>query len=218
MSDKLNTKKPQSYKVSNTSTLFYGQFARRISFTCHNIYLLHEVNKNNVEYKINNLKFYTNGFYTSYIDDTKKLIKLLKFLSKCKVDYLLKSRTHFRGEIYFNDELILKYIEKYFYIGSYTKPTSEKEEQYLLKSNNKIVRKQYKFKYKVYLKDLNNRDNFIKWANSMGTDSIQFPNSFIKYPHAYFYVCNLKILDLCKLHIGSSIKKIEETVTEDEIH
>jgi hypothetical protein len=150
------------------------------------------------------------------IDDVRGGLEILNVLES-DLNHKLRVEGRFLS-IYSNNESLIDQISNIpgLHIRDIWKPVNDKAKEFLLTGPRAIIRKNYSHKYKVSIRGLKSEaENFKSWAAKLPKVKIISWNSY-KWD-SYFYVADEKTLSMCRLFLGSNVKKVEELVTETEI-
>lgn len=141
--------------------------------------------------------------------------KLLNLLDS-EDDFAVRVEGKILGIYSNNDELIEKIgnIDRTI-VREISVPSNQTVKNFLLSNPNKVITKSYTHKFRVTVNPLRaNSQSFHEWAEQI--PKIKLLKRTYK-TEGYFYAADEKVLGLCRLFLGSKIRRIDELVTEDEI-
>lgn len=149
------------------------------------------------------------------VNDVFNGFKLLNLLDN-EEDYTVRVEGRTLSVYSNNDALIDKiWSIDPLIVKEITQPVNETVKNFLLSNPNKIIAKNYTHKFRVTVNPLrNNSESFHEWAEKM--PKIKLLKRTYK-TEGYFYAADEKVLNLCKIFLGSRIRRIDEMVTESEI-
>lgn len=216
-------------KFKKTSKLFFDKYTLKVAV---NTILAGSFRDNQLDHVESILEFYKGKFkdpkvqsVPHYVWSGRKVTRIdfdtcnaVYNILKNEKDYQLRIETNCIN-IYSNNESFIDKITasvkgQVYYIS---KPVSEKVRDYLLNSKFKIIaNSKPEFKYKVTINPLRDDvDSFMDWGNSM-TGKVRLLSA-PKYSEGYFYALDSKVVTLCRLFLGSKIRRVDELVHESEI-
>jgi hypothetical protein len=218
-------------KLKKTNKLFYDRYIYKIAFETPFARSFRYSNAENIADTIkHNLKVNfdkTKGFLTFEIGwNTKTVSKkeaedalfiAEQLASLPKDQYAIRVEATTLG-FYTSDESVVAKIEDSDLknIIMICKPENDKIKEFLSSTTKKIIIKEYTHKYKVTINSLfSNAKSFKEWAEKIPKIKLCPKNDYAY--ESYFYVADEKTLSLCRLFLGSKIRRIDELVTENEI-
>ncbi len=209
----------------NTSKLFFDRYVNKISLIT---VLASEFRYKNLPRTISKISALAKqiegskagkvqvGYYhkkTVTVDDIFHVNKLCDIL-KAQADYAIRVEGNCLG-VYTNSDSVITDIEKLGKIKEITKPSSDKIKKFLLANPNSIIAKKYTHKYRVTVNPLREAsENFHQWAEKI--PSIKLLKRTY-HTEGYFYAANEKTLGMCKIFLGSRIRRVDEMFFESEI-
>lgn len=216
-------------KHKKTSKLFFDKYALKVAV--HTM-LASNFRDNNLDHVSRTILFYGDKFkspkveYVPHHNWPGRKVTRADF-ETCKVVYdLLRNEEDYQLRIesnciniYSNKDSLIDTIvssaKSHIYYVS--KPANDKIKDYLLSSKFKIVSKSKpEYQYKVTVNPLrDNVDSFMDWGNSMAGKVRLL--SAPKYSEGYFYALDSKVVTLCRLFLGSKIRRVDEIIHESEI-
>lgn len=149
------------------------------------------------------------------VNDVIVGFKLLNLLSS-EEDFAVRVEGKILG-IYSNNDDLIECIHNidHTVVREITKPANQTIKSFLLTNPNKIISKNYTHKFRVTINPLRaNSQSFHEWAEKIPKIKL------LKRTYStegYFYAADEKVLGLCRLFLGSKIRRIDEMVTEEEI-
>lgn len=216
-------------KFKKTSKLFFDKYTLKVAV---NTILASAFRDNNLDQVESIVNFYKDKFKNPKVqyvphhiwsgrrvtrtdfDTCKEVYKILKK----EKDYQLRIETNcinvYSNNEVFIDKVIASVNGQVYYVS---KPASDKVRDYLLASKFKIIsNSKPEFKYKVTINPLrDNTESFMDWGNQM-TGKIRLLSA-PKYSEGYFYALDSKVVTLCRLFLGSKIRRVDELIHESEI-
>lgn len=213
--------------IKNTNKLFYDKYANKISirtplaidFRTKELDRL-KINFDQYSHLLENAK----GGKIEIGNWNKKTISVADVIIGFKILNLLDCEDEYavrvEGKtlsIYSNDDILIEKIRIIdpSIVLEIFKPSSERIKNYLLANPNRIITKKYTHKFRVTVNPLrSNSESFHEWAEKI--PKIKLLKRTYK-TEGYFYAADEKVLSLCKLFLGSKIRRIDEMITEDEI-
>jgi hypothetical protein len=213
--------------IKKTSHLFYDKYVNKIAIytPLANDFRTKELDKLKINFDqysrlLENSK---NGFIEIGNWNKKRIsvgdvitgFKLLNLLDE-EEDFSVRVEGKILG-IYSNNDDLIEQIRNidHSVVREITKPANQTIKSFLLSNPNKIISKNYTHKFRVTVNPLrNNSENFHDWAEKI--PKIKLLKRTYK-TEGYFYAADEKVLGLCRLFLGSKIRRIDEMVTEEEI-
>ncbi len=209
----------------NTSKLFFDRYVNKISLIT---VLASEFRYKNLPRTISKISALAKqiegskagrvqvGYYhkkTISVDDVFYVNKLCDIL-KTETDYAIRVEGNCLG-VYTNNDNVVIDIEKLGKIKEISKPSSDKIKNFLLANPNSIIAKKYTHKYRVTVNPLRDAsESFHQWAEKI--PSIKLLKRTY-HTEGYFYAANEKTLGMCKIFLGSRIRRVDEMFLESEI-
>ncbi len=209
----------------NTSKLFFDRYVNKISLIT---VLASEFRYKNLPRTISKISALAKqiegskagkvqvGYYhkkTVTVDDIFHVNKLCDIL-KAQADYAIRVEGNCLG-VYTNSDTVIADIEKLGKIKEISKPSSDKIKNFLLANPNSIIAKKYTHKYRVTVNPLRDAsESFHQWAEKI--PSIKLLKRTY-HTEGYFYAANEKTLGMCKIFLGSRIRRVDEMFLESEI-
>ncbi len=209
----------------NTSKLFFDRYVNKISLIT---VLASEFRYKNLPRTISKISALAKqiegskagrvqvGYYhkkTISVDDIFYVNKLCDIL-KTETDYAIRVEGNCLG-VYTNNDNVVIDIEKLGKIKEISKPSSDKIKNFLLTNPNSIIAKKYTHKYRVTVNPLRDAsESFHQWAEKI--PSIKLLKRTY-HTEGYFYAANEKTLGMCKIFLGSRIRRVDEMFLESEI-
>jgi len=214
-------------QIKKTNHLFYDKYVNKITiytplagdFRTKELDRL-KVNFDHYSHLLENSK---NGFIEVGSWNKKRIsvsdvfvgFKLLNLLDS-EEDFAVRVEGKVLG-IYSNNDVLIEKIRCLDpgIVREISKPSNEIVKNFLLANPNKVIAKTYTHKYRVTINPLrHNSESFHEWAEKI--PKIKLLKRTYR-TEGYFYAADEKVLGLCKLFLGSKIRRIDELVTEEEI-
>lgn len=147
------------------------------------------------------------------VDDIFHVNRLCDILG-AQTDYAIRVEGNCLG-IYTNEDAVLADIEKLGKIKEISKPSNDVIKNFLLSKPNSIIAKKYTHKYRITVNPLReSSESFHQWAEKI--PSIKLLKRTY-HTEGYFYAANEKTLGMCRLFLGSRIRRVDEMFLESEI-
>lgn len=147
------------------------------------------------------------------VSDVIYINKLVDILNK-ETDFLLRVEGDTLN-IYTNSDTLLDAVQLLGSIREITKPANDKVRAFLLTNPNSIISKKYTHKYRITVNPLrDSSESFHAWAEQI--PSIKLLKRTY-HSEGYFYAANQKTLGMCRLFLGSKIRRVDEMYLISEI-
>lgn len=121
--------------------------------------------------------------------------------------------------VYTNDEGFLdtasELYKQPYALKEIWRPENDKIKEFLLSNPKKILRPEYSHKYKVTVNSIPDAESFKQWASKLPKLKVMSKNNYVV--GGYFYVADEKTLSLCRIFLGSRIRRVDEILLESEI-
>ncbi len=216
-------------KLKKTSKLFFDKYALKVAV---NTILANTFRDNRLDNVESTIALYDERFRnskTAYVPhhlwagrrvnkfDLAVLKVVYKHLKTAK-DYTLRIESSCIN-IYSNDETLIDTISKEaeHFVYYVSKPATTEIKDYLLNNKFKIIANgKPEYQFKVTVNPLRDEvDGFIDWAKQM-PDKIKLLSP-PKWTEGYFYAVDQKVVTLCRLFLGSKIRRVDEMIHVSEI-
>lgn len=198
-----------------TKKLFYGKYQYKIILVASGVHVFRGGNIDDSFRKLSMLQVQTDTKYTSaYHLKSQKDLNYLFEIYRCfteMTDYSVRVETPLLT-VYTNNEADIQKLADIDYDTT----------KYIYKPRINLsvgeVVSILPYDYKVTVRS-DTHDAFVEWAQKF--DTIRMPNSCYnnllsstrwKSSESYFYITGEKTLTMAKIHLGSSIKKIEKII------
>ena len=217
---------------SNTDHLFYDKYVNKVVIELNIATLFRDRDLSRVK---NSLAVYDKLLEDSGGSDVwvgqclrKRRVTVPDVLYASKLLALLQNNDNFsvrverhRLAVYSNNDALIKAIVKIdagLCVKEVSEPASDKVKDYLLSNPHTIIVKSYTHKYKVTVCALYaDTANFHSWAEKLSGKIKLLSRTYQPGSGGYFYVADDRVLGMCKLFLGSKIRRVDTLVTESEI-